>query len=253
MTLAQRMRDEWALAVSVAFHLLFFGAVLLRYQPPPQRIPPPALQIRLAPAPTPVETVAAIPAAEEPVVAATAPPMPVQAAPPPPEPDVVRSKSVDAPVMARRMPEHRPQRRPMPEPQPTPPSPRPVQAAPVDVPASRPVRAVTTAKAAPHPARAAPAGPPPDYLSKISAQLQRYKEYPRGAQMRHIEGNATLWFVINRSGQVVRYRIVQSSGYSILDGAVDAMIRKAQPFPPMPASMTEAELEITQPVTFNLR
>jgi protein TonB len=181
-------------------------------------------------------------------VAATPPPeQVVKAEPPPtvraiePEPEVIRSKAPEAPLVAKAPPKP-----PRPKPAIKPP-PRPV--------AIQPVR---QAKAAPQPDPSPPAAPrvtapPPDYLSRISAQLQRCKEYPRSARMRHIEGDVTLWFVIDRTGRVVRYRIARSSGHDILDEAVDAMIQRASPFPPMPESMTQAKLEITQPVTFRLR
>jgi protein TonB len=233
--IAGHIRRDWAFGASLLVHALAIGTVFARFAPTPVTPPPVKMEIQVAPIVT--QTVAATPPPEQ----------VVQAEPPPtvraiePEPEVIESKAPEAPVVAKTPPK---------PPKPLPaikPPPRPV--------AIQPVR---QAKVAPHPDPSPPAAPratapPQDYLSRISAQLQRCKEYPRSARMRHIEGDVTLWFVINRTGRVIDYRITRSSGHDVLDAAVDSMIQRAAPFPPMPASMTDATLEITQPVTFHLR
>lgn len=235
MRLPRRIRRDWALGASLLAHALAIGTVFARFAPTPAPPTPVKMEIQVAPIVT--QAVAATPPPEQ-VVKAEPPPT-VRAVEP--EPEVIRSKAPEAPVVAKAPPK---------PPRPLPaikPPPRPV--------AIQPVR---QARVAPQPDPSPPAAPrvtapPADYLSRISAQLQRCKEYPRSARMRHIEGDVTLWFVIDRAGRVVDYRIARGSGHDVLDAAVDAMIKKASPFPPMPASMTQAKLEITQPVTFRLR
>ncbi len=54
--------------------------------------------------------------------------------------------------------------------------------------------------------------------------------------------------VMNPQGQVLR-----GSGYSILDKAAQAMLRRAEPLPSPPPELTQARLEIVAPVAFDRR
>ncbi|EAR23322.1 energy transducer TonB [Nitrococcus mobilis] len=92
-----------------------------------------------------------------------------------------------------------------------------------------------------------------DYAALIRAWLERHKRYPHRAQLRRLEGTALLYFVMNRQGQVLNYRIRQSAGSAILDRAVKAMIERANPLPAMPQDMRQARLELVIPVRFSLR
>lgn len=92
-----------------------------------------------------------------------------------------------------------------------------------------------------------------DYASLIRAWLERHKEYPRRARLRRLEGTAMLYFVMDRKGRVLEYRIQRSAGSTILDRAVEAMIERAKPLPEMPEDMHQARLELIVPVTFSLR
>ncbi len=92
-----------------------------------------------------------------------------------------------------------------------------------------------------------------DYAGLIRAWLERHKRYPRRAQLRRLEGTALLYFVMDRQGQVLNYRIRRSAGSAILDRAVKAMIERANPLPAMPQDMHQARLELVIPVRFSLR
>jgi len=82
--------------------------------------------------------------------------------------------------------------------------------------------------------------------------LQQFKRYPSAAQARDEQGIVLLGFSVDRSGRVLTHRIVRSSGYSDLDAEVMAMIERAQPLPAFPASMTQAQLDLTVPIRFAL-
>lgn len=120
-----------------------------------------------------------------------------------------------------------------------------------------PVAAAPAAAGAPAPSaltvQPQPAGPPPDYLALLVARLNRYKEYPRNARIRRVEGRVLLWFALDREGRVIAHRIARSSGYDILDHAVETMIQRAAPLPPLPESITGPRLELVVPVDFSLR
>jgi protein TonB len=97
----------------------------------------------------------------------------------------------------------------------------------------------------------APAGSA-DYSSLLLAWLEKHKKYPRRAKLRHWQGTAVLQFTIDRSGNVLDYRIARSSGHAVLDEEVEAMIRRAAPLPPAPPEMHSARLEFVVPVQFVL-
>jgi protein TonB len=97
----------------------------------------------------------------------------------------------------------------------------------------------------------APAGSA-DYSSLLLAWLEKHKKYPRRARLRHWQGTAVLQFAIDRSGNVLDYRIARSSGHAVLDEEVEAMIRRAAPLPPAPPEMRSARLEFVVPVQFVL-
>lgn len=92
-----------------------------------------------------------------------------------------------------------------------------------------------------------------DYLTLLQIWLEQHKEYPRRAQRRHQQGTAMLYFRMSRDGMVLDFRIEQSSGHTLLDREVAAMIKRAQPLPAMPDFMTQARLELVVPVVFAIR
>jgi protein TonB len=188
-----------------------------RAEPPPlAEAPPVAAPTQEAPAPLPV-TVA--------VEARTIPP-------PPRKPAVKRSAPVEVA---------------------TPPVPPQPGAAMADtVMPSAPTAAPPPQQATLPPASSRP-GADADYLASLLAWLERHKEYPREAQRRRQEGTAILAFELDRQGRVLSYRVKTSSGFAELDREVEAMIRRAEPLPPMPADMVRARLELQVPVQFRLR
>ena len=97
------------------------------------------------------------------------------------------------------------------------------------------------------------AGETKNYVATLQAWLERHKQYPRSARLRRQQGVAMLYFVINREGRVLDYRVQQSSGYPVLDEEVTDMVQRAQPLPPIPDSMDENRLELVVPVQFFLR
>jgi protein TonB len=90
-----------------------------------------------------------------------------------------------------------------------------------------------------------------DYAARLNAWLERHKEYPRRASLRRQEGEATLYFVIDRAGRVLDFRVEKSTGYKILDEEVVNMIKRASPLPAPPESLAGETLEYRVPVGFD--
>jgi protein TonB len=90
-------------------------------------------------------------------------------------------------------------------------------------------------------------------MARLQAWLERHKEYPRRAQLRRQQGTALLYFVMDRDGDVLEYRVEESSGHTLLDREVAAMIERAQPLPEIPEDFGRSRLELLVPVQFHLR
>jgi protein TonB len=92
----------------------------------------------------------------------------------------------------------------------------------------------------------------PSWMADMAKQLQRFKSYPSRARARNEEGVAILNFTLDRSGHVVSWRIVTSSGHPDLDAEVGTMVARAQPLPAFPASMTQAQADFDVNIVFSL-
>jgi periplasmic protein TonB len=223
------MQVRAALPLSAAGHAAIIGLLLLLpgMMPAPPKIDlTNAVEVVFAP-PTPPPVTAQPPAPEP-------PPVVEQPPPPPPAPPVAQAE-------------------PPPPPKPAPkPRPKPVQ--PVDRPPQEMALPLPTA-----PAPRVASLPPPvqapvisaDYRAMLSNWLESHKRYPEDARQRGEEGRAVLRFRIDRSGRVLDYAVVSSTGYGDLDAAVESMMRGAT-LPPFPASMTAPEIEVSVTIRFGL-
>ena len=61
-----------------------------------------------------------------------------------------------------------------------------------------------------------------------------------------------LRFSVDRSGRVLDYAVISSSGYSDLDQSIEEMMHGAT-LPPFPAGMPQREMQISVTIRFSLR
>ncbi len=245
--------------------------VLLRRAPFPETpIPAPdAVMLELAPAAAPA------PAQEAPPQPPAPPPDPAPDLEPKPDPE----PSPEQPLPVAPSPVEPPPRLD-PAPQAVPPAPRPAVVLPEPPPAPkrpaprlaarpqppRPAQASPSQQASEAPAPAAPAtapspavsAPPPSsalpgWKSELAGRLQRAKRYPDAARAREEQGAAAVTFTIDRGGHVLSASLVRSSGSQSLDEEAVALVRRADPLPPVPAELAGSTLTLTVPVTFSLR
>jgi len=92
----------------------------------------------------------------------------------------------------------------------------------------------------------------PSWQTSLVQQLQRFKRYPAEAQTRFEQGAVLLSLSLDRNGHVLAHSIARSSGHADLDNEVMEMIKRAEPLPPFPASMTQARIDLTVPIQFSL-
>jgi TonB family protein len=72
------------------------------------------------------------------------------------------------------------------------------------------------------------------YLLKVRKRIEEFKFYPEEVRRRHLNGSIKLSFFIDENGFVKDLKVVESSGYFILDNAGKDSILKAGPFPKPP-------------------
>jgi protein TonB len=89
-----------------------------------------------------------------------------------------------------------------------------------------------------------------NYQGLVSAHLRRYKQYPAEARARGDRGSASITFSLSGNGGVTSVRLVRASGVASIDQEVQAMVRRASPFPAPPDGRP---VSFTIPVSFDLQ
>ncbi|MCP8687570.1 energy transducer TonB [Marinobacterium sedimentorum] len=90
------------------------------------------------------------------------------------------------------------------------------------------------------------------YYALIAARLAQHKRYPIRARKKGEEGTARLFFILDRRGSLIEYRLSESSGVKSLDRAVIDMLKSAAPLPAFPADMPMQTLTVNIPVVFSI-
>lgn len=210
-------------------------------EPPPIDLPPPDIETPPLPAELlPPERPAIDPATvtiDPPPVADL--PLPAELMPPPRRDEIPRVAPAPPPRAAP--PVRRDQARPPVQRQQSERQPPRRQPPPSD----RPPSSASEGRGVSAQASARTATPPPSYLGSVMAQLHRAK--PAGSGQR---GRAVVRFSIQRSGAAAGIGLAASSGNPAIDQAALAMVRRAAPFPPLPAAYGPASMPLTVPINF---
>jgi periplasmic protein TonB len=88
-----------------------------------------------------------------------------------------------------------------------------------------------------------------NYPGLVSAHLRRHQQYPSDARSRGDQGTATVSFGLDGGGRVTSARLVRGSGVASIDQEVQAMVRRASPFPAPPDGRPRS---FTVPIAFRL-
>ncbi|CCD87156.1 Energy transducer, TonB [Bradyrhizobium sp. ORS 285] len=202
-------------------------------EPVPQPSSEPEPQVMAQPVPVPEVTPTPEPAPQ--VALAPEPPRADDVVlPPPPPPKPIEAKPPEAKPAPERV-EHKPPERKV-EKKPAPP--KQVAALP-----SRPARsaAAPNAGADSEGARQGRAS----WNSEFIAHFRRYNTTASGGKE---GGTVSVSAVIARNGRLVSRRIASSSGSATVDRAALELVDRAQPFPPFPAEMTQAQTSLVIPI-----
>lgn len=91
-----------------------------------------------------------------------------------------------------------------------------------------------------------------DYTRSLSRLLDRYKEYPRIAELRGWEGSVTMRLRVAPSGRLIAAEVHKSSGYAALDKQAITMVSRAGVLPVPPEGLDAAEVPVLVPINFRL-
>lgn len=190
-------------------------------------------------------------------------PLPVETPPPPPVPmptpvaELEPQKlvaDVALPKKPKPRPKHKPRRdEPARKPEPVEAARVPVEDVPRTV--STSVAPVSSqAESAPHTPQP-PSSAVVSWQGKLLTHLKRHQRYSMNARRQRLEGAPVVRFTMDRSGKVLHWQVVQSSGHALLDRDAEEMLRRANPLPKPPPEYVEGRdtFELSVPVEFSLR
>ena len=90
------------------------------------------------------------------------------------------------------------------------------------------------------------------YMDQIARLTSRYRRYPRSAADANQHGRLVTRMTIARDGQLIDVKIDTSSGWPAIDAAELEAVRRAAPFPPVPADMPGDPLILIVPINYDL-
>ncbi len=91
------------------------------------------------------------------------------------------------------------------------------------------------------------------YQEMLRARVERVKRYPPAAKRRHEEGRVTLHFSLGPDGRLLELKVAASSRSPDLDQAALEAVRRAAPYPPLPAELArKGRLALALTIAFEL-
>ena len=89
----------------------------------------------------------------------------------------------------------------------------------------------------------------PNWITQVSAKIQRNKRYPSDA---HGDlGVVLVSFSVDRQGGIHSVRLAKSSGSSALDREALALVQRAEPLPPPPPEVPGAKISLSQRINYS--
>jgi len=90
------------------------------------------------------------------------------------------------------------------------------------------------------------------YQDMVKRKIQESRRYPPWAKKQGFEGSSYLTFTLLSSGMIQDIKIVNSSGFDILDKEAIATIKRAAPFMPIPEKFNRFNLKMEVALVFQL-
>ena len=92
-----------------------------------------------------------------------------------------------------------------------------------------------------------------DFSRELAIHIAKFKKYPRIAARRGWQGEVVLEVELTGKGQLIKKKVMKSSGHKPLDTEAMKMIDRAVPFPAPPSILSESTFTILVPISFTLR
>lgn len=92
-----------------------------------------------------------------------------------------------------------------------------------------------------------------DYTPLVVSQIYKSISYPNRAAEKNQQGTVRIAVIINRSGELLDTVTTQESKYRLLNQAALKAVKKAAPFPELPAEIKSDSFELNLPITFRLK
>lgn len=90
------------------------------------------------------------------------------------------------------------------------------------------------------------------YASQVAQWLARFRHYPANARRLGMTGRAIVALGLDRFGSVTSFHLQKSTGSSLLDDEVYAMVKRAGQFPRAPENLPDQHFHFQVPVQFSL-
>ena len=91
------------------------------------------------------------------------------------------------------------------------------------------------------------------WQTKIVKLVAKKQVYPRSAMRKELEGRAKVRVSIDRTGAIVGHEIVQATGLPVFDKEIPKLIKRINPLPAPPASLTDGQLSFVLPLSWAIR
>lgn len=91
------------------------------------------------------------------------------------------------------------------------------------------------------------------FTGKVRQRIANAKYYPRTARRRGMEGQPVIAFTLDKSGQLVKVDLAQTSGYQLLDRAAVEAVHQAAPYPEIPTELQTDTFQFKLPISFVLK
>lgn len=90
------------------------------------------------------------------------------------------------------------------------------------------------------------------YKKTVYGKINRSKVYPFAARKEHIEGRVVVRFTILESGEITGVSVVTPCEFPILNEDAPNWVRRAAPFPPLPADADKSSITLTYGLRYRL-
>lgn len=91
------------------------------------------------------------------------------------------------------------------------------------------------------------------WQTKIVKLVARKQVYPRSAMRKELEGRAKVRVNIDRTGAIIGHEVLTPTGLEVFDREIPKLMKRINPLPTPPASLTDSQLSFVLPLSWVIR